>query len=339
MFKDSLDKLNRKFEYLRISVTDKCNFRCRYCMPRENFDRNYEFLKRSELLSFEEIIRLTKIFKLIGLKKIKLTGGEPLLRKNIEKLVEGIRLNTNINQISITTNGSLLNRTNILKLKNAGLEGITISLDSISNSTFKNLSDSNVSYKKVLEAIDLVLEIFNFVKVNVVVVKGVNDMDLFNMVNYFKNKKVQLRFIEYMDVGETNDWNKKRVVISEEIIKSVTEKYSLIKIGREGSSTSEKWKFSDYTAEVAFISSISNPFCSSCTRGRLSADGQFFTCLFSNQGYDFREILRTEKNDQKILDYFEGIWEKREDRYSELRHSTKSHKNKINKVEMSYIGG
>ncbi len=339
MFKNSLDKLDRKFEYLRISITDKCNFRCRYCMPRENFDRHYEFLQRSELLSFEEIIRLTKIFKLAGLKKVRLTGGEPLLRKNLEKLIEGIQLNAKVDKISMTTNGSLLNKNNVIRLKNSGLSEITIILDSISNTTFKNLSDSNINHERILKAIDLVLEVFGTAKINIVIVKGINDTDIINMVDYFKNKKVQLRFIEYMDVGETNGWDKKRVVTSEEIRKIISEKYSLIKIGRKGSSTSVQWNFSDYIGKLAFISSISNPFCFSCTRGRLSADGKFFTCLFSNQGYDFRSMLRNEKNDQKILYYFKDIWSNRNDRYSELRNLEKFDKKKVNKVEMSYIGG
>ncbi len=337
MFKKNLDQLQREFEYLRISVTDKCNFRCRYCMPKENFGRDYEFLRRSELLSFEEIIRVITVLEQLGLKKVKLTGGEPLLRKNIEKLIEGINLNSEVNEISMTTNGSLLNKDTILKLKDNGLNKITISLDSILKSTFKKLSDSNTNFSKIMQAIDLVIEHFGTVKINVVIVKGVNDIEIVDMVDYFKDKRIQLRFIEYMDVGETNDWNKSRVITSEEIIEKLSKRYSLVKIGRTGNSTSEKWSFSDHIGELAFISSISNPFCSTCTRGRLSADGKFFTCLFSSQGYDVRKMLRNENDNNKIFDYFKDIWKKRNDRYSELRHSKKI--NKVNKIEMSYIGG
>ena len=339
MFKIKPDRFNRAFEYLRVSVTDRCNFRCKYCMPKENFGSDYKFIARSEILTFEEIIRLVRILGETGLKKIRLTGGEPLLRRNIERLIEGINLQSQVNEISMTTNGSLLDKDSVSKLKDSGLNKITISLDSTSKKTLETLSDSNINYSKIMEAIDLVIEHFGFVKLNMVVIKGINDMDVINMIDKFKDSRIQLRFIEYMDVGETNGWNKERVITSDEIRQIILQKYSLTKIDSEKNSTSEKWKFSDNIGELAFISSISKPFCASCVRGRLSADGKFFTCLFSNEGKDFREILRNENDDIKILNYFKTIWEKREDRYSELRHFVKLKENRSNKIEMSYIGG
>ena len=339
MQRENLDKLNRKFEYLRISVTDKCNFRCKYCMPKENFGRDYQFLRRDELLTFEEIIRSVKIFQSAGLKKIRLTGGEPLLRKNVEKLVEGISSCSHIHKIAMTTNGSLFDKEVAHKLKESGLNEITISLDSLSEITRKSLNSSNINHSKVMNAIDLAIQHFGFVKINMVVVRGINDSDIINMIDNFKDSRIQLRFIEYMDVGETNNWNKKRVMTSDEIIHTIKQKYSLIQMTQEENATAEKWKFTDNTGELAFISSISKPFCSTCVRGRLSADGKFYTCLFSTEGYDFREILRNGQSDEKILIFFKSFWGERDDRYSELRYFDRNNKNKRNKIEMSYIGG
>jgi len=334
-----VDKLNRHFDYLRISITDKCNFRCKYCMPKENFGRDYQFLKRDSLLTFEEIIRVVQILEPVGLKKIRLTGGEPLLRKNIENLVKGIKSCSHIQKISMTTNGSLFDENIANKLKDSGLDEITISLDSLNKKTLQHLNSSNIHYKKVMNAIDLAIQYFGFVKINMVVVKGINDSEIISMVDTFRDSNIQLRFIEYMDVGETNDWDKTRVVTSNEIIKIIQKKHSIIKINQEKNSTSEKWKFTDDLGELGFISSISKPFCSNCVRGRLSADGKFYKCLFSTSGYDLRSLLRNETDDEEVLNSFKSLWINRDDRYSELRHFDKADKNKINKIEMSYIGG
>ncbi len=333
------DKLNRSFDYLRISITDKCNFRCKYCMPKENFGSDYQFLKRDSLLTYEEIIRTVQILEMVGLKKIRLTGGEPLLRKNLENLVNGIKSNSSIEKISMTTNGSLFDKNMAKKLKDNGLDEVTISLDSMHKETLQNLNPLNVNYEKVMKSIDLAIQHFGFVKINMVVVKGINESEIINMIERFKNSKIQLRFIEYMDVGETNDWNKTRVVTSQEVKEIIQKKYSIVKVANEQNSTSEKWSFTDGIGELGFISSISKPFCSNCVRGRLSADGKFYTCLFSEKGYDLRSLLRNETKDEKILNFFKSLWLQRNDRYSELRNFDEPKKNKINKIEMSYIGG
>ncbi len=331
-----LDRLNRSFEYLRISVTDKCNFRCTYCMPEDKFGSGYKFLKKNDLLSYEEIIRLIKIFQNFGLKKVRLTGGEPLLRKNIDNLVRGIKSYTNINKISMTTNGSLLNESIASKLKESGLDSITISLDSLSKKTNSYLNTTKQDYTNVIDAIDLVIKIFGFVKINMVVIKNINDSDIIQMIDKFKNRNVQIRFIEYMDVGESNGWSIENVVTSDEIRNIISSKYKINKLSDEINSTSERWKINNHQAELAFISSISKPFCANCDRGRISADGKFFTCLFSTNGHDLLKIIRDNPSDEKVLEFFKDIWEKRNDHYSEIRFNQKHLKNKI---EMSYIGG
>ena len=331
------DQLSRNFKYLRISITDKCNYRCSYCMPKDIFGKDHQFLQKSELLTYEEIIEVVKILKRYGLEKVRLTGGEPMLRKNIELLIKGLKDDALVNEVSITTNGSLLDYDKIRLLKNNGLDAITISLDSLSQDITDELNPTNNNISKVLNSIDNALKIFGTLKINMVVIKNKNSHEIIDMVKKFLHKNIELRFIEYMDVGESNNWDFENVFTSKEIMDLIKEHYSMSKIVVKKDSTSEKWQLDEYPLSVGFISSISKPFCSNCNRGRLSADGKFYTCLFSDTGYDFTDYIRN--NNLSLGEYFEKIWLERNDQYSQLRFTKKIIKNKKNKVEMSYIGG
>jgi cyclic pyranopterin phosphate synthase len=333
------DKLDRQFEYLRISVTDKCNFRCIYCMPKEIFGSKHQFLKKNELLTYEEIIEVAKTLKPFGLKKIRLTGGEPLLRKNIEYLVEGLKKDALIDKVMITTNGSLLTKEKLISLKKGGLDSVTISLDASSQKVVNIMNPVNNNHVLVSEAIDNVISIFDSVKVNMVVIKEVNDKEIIPMIEKFLDKNVELRFIEYMDVGESNNWSLSNVFTSKETKNLIKKYFSLKKLPDLIDSTSEKWAIDNYALNIAFISSISKPFCSECNRGRLSANGNFYTCLFSDKPYDFSSYFRSKKNNLSFNDYFVKVWSNRNDQYSQLRFISKPDKSKKNKVEMSYIGG
>ena len=331
------DQLSRNFKYLRISITDKCNYRCSYCMPKDIFGKDHQFLQKSELLTYEEIIEVVKILKRYGLEKVRLTGGEPMLRKNIELLIKGLKDDALVNEVSITTNGSLLDHDKIILLKTHGLDAITISLDSLSQDITDELNPTNNNISKVLNSIDNALKIFGTLKINMVVIKNKNSHEIIDMVKKFLHKNIELRFIEYMDVGESNNWDSEYVFTSKEIIGLIKEHYSMSKIVVKKDSTSEKWQLDEYPLSVGFISSISQPFCSNCNRGRLSADGKFYTCLFSDTGYDFTDYIRN--NNLSLGEFFEKIWLERNDQYSQLRFTKKTIKNKKNKVEMSYIGG
>ena len=333
------DRLNRNFEYLRISITDKCNYRCMYCMPKDKFGSNYTFLKKNHLLTYEEIIEVSQTLKNYGLKKIRLTGGEPLLRKNLDLLINGLKHHAQIDDVCMTTNGSLLTRDNILIFKKNGLDSITISLDSLSTSINKIVNQVDSAHHKVIDAIDHVINIFGKVKINMVVINGVNNSEIIPMIEKFLDKNIELRFIEYMDVGETNDWVMHDVLTSQKIYDLISSKYKLEKLYDKKDSTSEKWKIRGHMLDIAFISSITKPFCSDCNRARLSADGKLFTCLFSEKGYDLTPYLRKKDKYYNLENYFQKIWNNRSDQYSKLRFSIKPIKNKKNKVEMSYIGG
>tara|TARA_B110000444_G_scaffold193775_1_gene183970 strand:+ start:112 stop:1044 length:933 start_codon:yes stop_codon:yes gene_type:complete len=310
-------------------------------MPKEIFGSKHQFLKKNELLTYEEIIEVAKTLKPFGLKKIRLTGGEPLLRKNIEYLVEGLKKDALIDEVMITTNGSLLTKEKLISLKKGGLDSVTISLDASSKKVRNIMNPVNSNHVLVSEAIDNVITIFNSVKVNMVVIKGINDKEIMPMLEKFLDKNIELRFIEYMDVGESNNWSLDNVFTSKET-KDLIEKYfSLKKIPDLIDSTSEKWAIDNYTLNIAFISSISKPFCSECNRGRLSANGNFYTCLFSEKPYDFSSYFRNKENNLSFNNYFTKVWSNRDDQYSQLRFVSKpgKNKNKKNKVEMSYIGG
>ena len=329
------DKLSRSFEYLRISVTDRCNYRCSYCMPSEIFNKNYHYISQDKILSYEEIIKVACILKKIGLKKIRLTGGEPLLRKNIDKLVNKLKTEAGIKHVSMTTNGSLLTDEKLHILKKAGLDSLTLSLDTLKPEKIKHINGTKKQFDvdRVLHGIE---KYFGHIKTNTVVIKGINDDEIFNIINLVKKYKSEIRFIEYMDVGETHGWNLNKVIPTKDLITKIKNFYDIQAIESEKSSTSKRWLIKKTNSSVGFISSITEPFCSECNRARLSVDGKLFTCLFATEGYDFKEILRSNKNNDKVLNYFQEIWRNRSDRYSEVRFIKKDD---LPKVEMSYIGG
>ena len=334
---DIYDSLNRPLRDLRISVTDRCNFRCTYCMPKEIYNNDYNYLNKNEILSFEEIHRITKIFVSLGIHKIRITGGEPLLRKNLYKLIE--KLN-NIDEIDIalTTNGVLLKQ-QAEQLFDSGLRRITVSLDAVDDKIFKMLSDSNYSYEDVLKGIEKSIEVGLKVKVNVVVKRGINDKHILEMIEYFRHSNIVIRFIEFMDVGSTNDWNKTSVVQSQEIRQMIEGNYNIKKLEKNYfGEVANRYEIQDNSLEFGFISSVTEPFCNDCTRIRLSSEGKLYTCLFSLSGFDLKEKIRTNLPDEQIMDFINSIWSNRKDRYSELRNQSILSSDS-NKIEMPYIGG
>lgn len=343
-----VDVHGRPLRDLRISVTDRCNFRCQYCMPKEVFDRNYKFLSQSEVLTFEEIVRLAKIFVMHGVRKIRLTGGEPLLRKDVEVLVAELsKLRASGGEaidLALTTNGSLLAR-KAAALKEAGLKRITVSLDALDNATFSAMNDVGFPVERVLEGIDVARSVgFSPIKVNMVVKKGTNDDQIVPMAQHFRSTGVLLRFIEYMDVGASNGWKMGQVLSSRDVLAVLRRHWNLVPIGagREGAETAERWYYQDGAGEIGLISSVTAAFCGDCTRARLSTDGQLYLCLFAGKGYDIRSLLRGQhkQSDQLLAQVIAGIWNGRGDRYSELRGHRPPLPNEMNKrVEMHYIGG
>ena len=339
------DKRGRILRDLRISVTDRCNFRCTYCMPKEVFDQNYPYLSHKELLSFEEIARLTSIFSTLGVEKIRLTGGEPLLRKNLEVLIgmlsqvrtpDGKPLD-----LTLTTNGSIL-RKKAAGLKAAGLQRLTVSLDGLDDAIFKKMNDVEFPVADVLDGIAAAQEAgFKNIKVNMVVKKGTNDHEIVSMAKHFKGSGVILRFIEFMDVGSSNGWNMAEVLPSKEVIARINAVFPLEAIEANYSGeVAQRWRYVDGTGEVGVISSVTQTFCHECTRARISTDGQMYLCLFANEGFDFKTMLRSEKSDLEIANAIMNTWAGRDDHYSEIRGShTANQSTGSRKVEMSYIGG
>ncbi len=335
------DTRGRLMRDLRISVTDRCNFRCTYCMPKSVFDKDYEYLPKSELLSFEEITRMTRLFVAHGVEKIRLTGGEPLLRKNLEVLIEMLSALKTFDgkplDIALTTNGSLLSK-KAQVLKAAGLQRITVSLDSLDEATFRAMNDVNFPVADVLNGIDAAHDAgFVSIKINMVVKKGVNDQDIVTMARHFKGSGHIVRFIEFMDVGSSNGWRMNDVVSSAEIVHMINAEMLIIEA--ESNYTGEvaqRWAYADGSGEIGVISSVTQVFCSTCTRARLSTDGKLYTCLFAQSGHDLRALMRSGKSDQQIASAIGLIWNQREDRYSEIRTEETA---RTNKVEMSYIGG
>ena len=331
------DKFNRKLQDLRISVTDRCNFRCRYCMPEELYGEAFEFLKKDQVLSFEEIIRLSKIFVNLGVNKIRITGGEPLVRKNVSHLIKSLsEIDENLD-IAMTTNGYLLSKY-ASELHDAGLKRLTVSLDSLHNEIFKKMSGKSFDVENVLSGIKKAKsEGFENIKINTVVRKDVNENSIMDLVDYCRSEGHILRFIEYMDVGTLNSWNRENVVSSNEIKELISKKYNLKSISKNYSSeTSDRYTFLDGSGEIGFISSISNPFCSNCTRARITADGKLVTCLFSNKGMNLKALLRSRKSDEEILFEISNLWSLRDDKYSLERSDNVNVKNKI---EMFQTGG
>lgn len=345
------DIMGRPLHDLRISVTDRCNFRCVYCMPKEVFDKDYHFLPQTSLLSFEEITRIARIFVAHGVSKIRLTGGEPLLRKNIEKLIamlseipthDGRRLD-----LTLTTNGSLLAR-KAQSLKDAGLTRVTVSLDAMNEATFKRMNDVDFSVSDVLDGITTAHDVgLGPIKINMVVKGGMNDDQIIPMARYFKNTPHILRFIEYMDVGASNGWKLDEVIPSAEIVRRINAagmKLTAIDPNYKGE-TAERWRYEtdSGSGEIGLISSVTQAFCHDCSRARLSTEGKLYTCLFANQGHDLRALLRDDQlthSDLAISNVVAQLWQARGDRYSELRsQNTPQQPVAGKKIEMSYIGG
>ena len=335
-----LDQLNRPLRDLRISVTDKCNFRCQYCMPAEIFGPDFQFLKKSQLLSFEEIERLTKIFvQSFGVRKIRITGGEPLLRKNLSTLINRLSLIEGVEDIAMTTNGSLLPKYS-KELKAAGLDRVTVSLDSLNDDIFGKMNGKEVKVQTVLDGIQAATDSGLGVKINMVVQKGVNESEIVPMAKYFKDKGYPLRFIEFMDVGNSNQWNMKDVYPKKKILEDIHAIMPIEPIDPNyKGEVATRYQYINSKAEIGIISSVTDAFCSTCNRVRLSAEGSLFTCLFASAGYDLRKPLRSDYDDEQIKTLISNIWTKRDDKYSLERLELLKKDTKRNKVEMSHIGG
>lgn len=334
----TLDKLQRPLKDLRISVTDRCNFRCRYCMPEEIFGPDYLFLSNDKILSFDEIERITRIFVSLGVRKLRITGGEPLLRRGLPKLIERLHKIDGVEDIGLTTNGSLLKKF-APDLYKAGLSRVTVSLDSLEEERFFYLNGNRSKVQRVLEGIQAAAEVGMKIKINMVVQKGKNEQDILQMAQYFKENKHILRFIEYMDVGNYNGWDLKEVVSKQEIVDTIHQVMPLERIEANYSGeVATRYRYIGSDEEIGIISSVTDSFCSSCTRARISAEGKLYTCLFASKGNDLRELLRSEHTDEDITDVVRDIWNNREDRYSDERLNHKN-KNTIPKIEMSHIGG
>ncbi len=341
-----LDTRNRPLHDLRISVTDRCNFRCVYCMPKEVFGKDYAFMERDELLSFEEMTRLARVSVAHGVEKIRLTGGEPLLRKGLEELVGMLaELRTPDGRdidIALTTNGSALAH-KAQALKDAGLKRVTVSLDSLDDATFQAMNDVKFPVAKVLKGIDIAHEVgLGPIKINMVMKRGQNDQDIVAMARHFKGTPYILRFIEFMDVGSSNGWEMSGVVPSAEVISRIHAELPLEEIAPNyGGETSSRWRYIDGGGEIGVISSVTQSFCHSCSRARVSTDGKLFTCLFATEGHDLRALMRGGCSDDELSGAMAAIWRRRTDNYSERRGSATGSFRASGKkrIEMSYIGG
>jgi len=334
----SVDLLGRPLRDLRISVTDRCNFRCVYCMPKEVFGHDFSgYLDRAELLTFEEITRVATLFVRYGVEKIRLTGGEPLLRRDLDRLVEMLARIRGLEDLTLTTNGSLLTRERAHALRDAGLRRITISLDSLDDEIFRRLNDVDFPVRRVLDAIDAAADAgLHPVKIDMVVKRGTNDASVIDMARHFRGSGHIVRFIEYMDVGNTNNWRAEDVVPGREIVETISAVWPIEPLGANYfGEVAERWRYADGAGEIGVITSVTQPFCGTCTRARLTAEGSIYTCLFAGSGYDLRPLLRGGAGDEEIAQTIASIWRARDDRYSEIR----AEKAGAEKVEMSHIGG
>ncbi|HDR3886284.1 TPA: GTP 3',8-cyclase MoaA [Bacillus cereus] len=334
----TLDKLDRPLKDLRISVTDRCNFRCRYCMPEEIFGRDYSFLSNDKILSFDEIERITRIFVSLGVRKLRITGGEPLLRRNLPELIQRLNKIDGVEDIGLTTNGSLLKKF-APDLYKAGLSRVTVSLDSLNEERFSYLNGNRSKVKTVLAGIQAAAEAGMKIKMNMVVQKGKNEQDIVQMAEYFKENKHILRFIEYMDVGNFNGWELGEVVSKQEILETIHKVMRLERIeANYPGEVATRYRYIGSNEEIGIISSVTDSFCSSCTRARISAEGKLYTCLFASKGNDLKELLRSGYTDEEITNVIRDIWNNRSDRYSDERLSN-TNKKTMPKIEMSHIGG
>lgn len=330
-----LDRLGRPLETLRISITDRCNFRCVYCMPKEVFGRDYAFLERRELLSLEELARVAALFARLGVRTVRITGGEPLVRRNVQHLVELLHAVPGL-ELALTTNGSLLAQ-KAEALAAAGLDRVTVSLDSLDDAAFRAMNDVDFPVQRVLDGIRAAAAAELPVKVNAVVKRGVNDGDVLALAEHFRGTGHTLRFIEYMDVGSTNGWRLEDVVAAEEIVRRIGERWPLEPLpAARADETALRFRYADGAGEIGVIASVTKPFCGGCSRARLSAEGRLYTCLFAARGHDLRAPLRLDASDDELADLLRSIWTRRTDRYSELRTAATA---PLPKVEMSYIGG
>ena len=330
------DTLNRSLRDLRISVTDRCNFRCVYCMPKEIFGPDHQFLHRDQILTFEEITRLARIFTAHGVRKIRLTGGEPLVRKDLPDLISMLAQIPDLD-LTLTTNGSLLPK-HAQALKDAGLKRVTVSLDSLDNAIFKSMNDVDFPVEKVIEGMEAAAAVgLAPIKVNMVVKRGLNESSILPMARFFREKGYILRFIEYMDVGHSNGWRMDDVVSAAEIVKMIDAEMPLEPVtpNYQGE-VAGRWRYKDGSGEVGMIASVTQAFCRDCNRARITAEGKLYTCLFAVKGHDFRDLIRGGATDDELSQFIADVWGKRDDRYSELRSENTI---SLPKVEMSHIGG
>lgn len=331
------DSLDRPLRDLRISVIDRCNFRCQYCMPAEIFHDNFQFLPKSELLSFKEIVRLSILFASLGVKKLRLTGGEPLLRKDLSTLISELTKIEGIEDIGLTTNGVFLKK-QAGNLKSAGLKRVNISLDSLDDELFKQMNGRGVGVKPVIEGIAAAKEAGLGVKVNMVVKKETNESQILPMAQFCKEEGIQLRYIEFMDVGHTNGWQMKNVLTKKELHEILQAKFDFEPVEEDYfGEVAKRFRYKGTTTEVGFITSVSESFCSSCTRARLSANGSLYTCLFNGKGHDLKSLLRSDLSDEELTSFIISLWNRRDDRYSDARSAGTVKRQE--KVEMSFIGG
>jgi cyclic pyranopterin phosphate synthase len=331
-----VDQLGRPLRDVRISVTDRCNFRCTYCMPKDKFGREHAFLSRDRLLSFETIQRLARVFHSLGVRKIRLTGGEPLLRRNLDRLVAMLAEIPDLD-LTLTTNGALLAR-HAAALKAAGLHRVTVSLDALDDARFRRMNDVDFPVADVLAGIEAAERAgFTSIKVNMVVKRGFNEADILPMARHFRGSAHVLRFIEYMDVGTSNGWRMEDVLTARDILARIGSEFPLQAMDRDyPGEVAERWRYADGGGEIGVIASVTQAFCRDCSRLRLSPEGQLYTCLFANVGHDLGRVLRSPADDAQLAGWIAGVWQGRGDRYSELRGSAQA---RAQKVEMSYIGG
>ena len=335
-----IDRLGRPLHDLRISVMDRCNFRCPYCMPKDQFHDNYRFLKSQERLSFEEIVRISRLFATLGVRKLRLTGGEPLLRANLADLVGDLSGIAGIEDIALTTNGVLLAQ-HAVDLYANGLRRVTVSLDSLDEEIFKRMSGGFGALHQVLAGIEAAIETgLAPIKVNAVVERGLNDHTVLDLVEHFRGRPVTVRMIEFMDVGNRNAWQPDKVVPSKELVARIAARWPIHPVAQNyRGEVAERWRFDDGAGEVGFISSVSQPFCGACSRARISSEGRFYTCLFAADGLDLRGPLRSGASDADLLELLRGVWLRRGDRYSEQRDELRRGSPAARKIEMYYIGG
>ncbi|MEE8211922.1 MAG: GTP 3',8-cyclase MoaA [Acidiferrobacterales bacterium] len=332
------DTFGRPMHDLRVSVTDRCNFRCVYCMPKEVFGSDYQFLPHKDILTYEEIARIVRVFVSCGVKKVRLTGGEPLLRREIERLIEMLADVPGLDDLTLTTNGSPLTKEKASALQRAGLQRLTVSLDSLDDAVFQAMNDVSFPVARVLKAIDHAATAgLSPIKINMVVKRGLNEDSILPMVRYFRGTDHIVRFIEYMDVGASNGWKLDDVVPAAEIVEMINAEYPIEPIDSNyQGEVAQRWRYGDGGGEIGVISSVTQPFCGSCSRVRLSAEGSFYTCLFATGGHDLRGLVRGGASDEEIKGLLSTIWSRRDDRYSALRTAETV---ALPKIEMSYIGG